>query len=318
MTAFRDLRKLKIAPLLTGMSHASPIKKLILYLGQPEFEAEKVREDLAQEMGSRANPLFVFAKDGAEAERRIANQKFDAIVIDHKAPRLLEGHFLQDLKTSKNAAGAAVIVLVPQENWVLPPELNEVEQRIVTPFTSDILVRALAKAMVLPAPVAKAAFAVDARVVNALVKATGFICQQYGMETGMFQKPQIRKNSESWAGDIAASIEIKSRLFQGLLLVSFDQKVYLKMLENMLGEAQAEINDENKDAIGELANQILGNAKSDFTQYEVGMSIPQILAKGNVPSCPSGTASILLTAQTDFGSYYIEVMAFPVVAGKAA
>ncbi|MGZ5279190.1 MAG: hypothetical protein ACXWC9_04565, partial [Pseudobdellovibrionaceae bacterium] len=209
------------------MSNASPVKKLILYLGQPQVEIEETRLALVASLGSRANPIFIVAKDGPDAERRVTNQKFDAVIIDHKAPRLNEGTFLRSLRSGKNTIDANVLVTVPKDDWVLPPELNDADQRLVMPFSVDLLVRALAKALStpdLPAPAPMApggkqsAFAVDARVLNAIVKAACFVCQQFGIETGKFQKPVIRKTDKAWSGDIAASIEIKSRLFQGLLV----------------------------------------------------------------------------------------------------
>ena len=303
------------------MSASSPIKKMILFLGQPQFEVEQARQALADSLGARANPVFILAKDAPEAERRVNNQKFDAVIIDHKAPRLNEGTFLRGLRSGKNTNSANVLVTIPTDDWVLPPELNDADQRLVMPFTVDILVRALAKALATPdlqqttQPASgdkPSAFAVDVRVLNGIVKSACFVCQQFGIETSKFHKPLVRKNNESWSGDIAASIEIQSRLFKGLMIISFEKSVYFKLLENMLGEVQTEINAENADAIGEIANMILGNAKADFTQYDVGMSIPKMLAKGCMPECPAGKASIVLTAETPHGSFYSEVIAFPV------
>jgi chemotaxis protein CheX len=275
---------------------------------------EETRQSLTESLGARANPIFVLAKDGPDAERKVENQMFDAIVIDHKAPRLFEGSFLRGLKTGKNTCNANVLVLVPEPDWLLPPSLADADQTLVLPYTVDLLVRALAKALSTPemTPSEKSnAFAVDARVLNAIVKAACFVCKQFGIETSKFQKPQIRKGDVIWSGDIAASIEIKSRLFKGMLVLSFDQSVYLKMLSNMLGEEYAAITPENSDAIGELANMILGNAKADFTQYDVGMSIPKILQKGAAIEAPPGKASILLAAETVHGLFYIEIIAFP-------
>lgn len=292
---------------------------MVLFLGQPQVDLEDVRKSLCESLDSRANPVFVVAKDGPDAERKVTNQKFDAIILDHRAPRLNEGQFLHSLKTMKNTCQANVLVLVPEPDWVLPPPLANADQTLVMPYTIELLVRALAKGLATPELTAETqekqgAFAVDARVLNAIVKASCFVCQQYGIETSKFQKPRVRKDDVAWAGDIGASIEIQSRIFKGLLVLSFDQSVYLKMLFNMLGEEYTCINAENSDAIGELSNMILGNAKSDFTQYDVGMSIPKILPKGLPVEAPPGKASILLTAETMHGLFYIEVIAYPLKA----
>ncbi len=305
------------------MQPSATFKKVILYLGQPQVAIDDVRQGLAATLGDKSTLVFVIAKDGPDAELRALNQKFDAIIIDHKAPRLNEGTFVQALKTFKNTKCASVLVLIPQENWELQGPLKSADQMLVSPCSADMLVRALAKVFATPEiqetkEKKSCGFAVDARVLNAIVKASCFVCQQFGIETKQFQKPQVQKSELGLSGDVAASIEIQSRVFKGMLVLSFQEKVYLKMLTNMFGEEQTVINADNLDAIGELSNMILGNAKSDFTQYDVAMSIPKILKKGIHPEVPAGSASILMTGETPHGQFYVEVIAFPVVAQPAA
>jgi CheY-specific phosphatase CheX/CheY-like chemotaxis protein len=300
-------------------SSPAAIKKVILYLGQPSVAIDEARQSLAATLGDKTNPVFIVAKDGPDAELRVLNQKFDAIVVDHKAPRLNEGSFIKNLKSDKNTKCANVLVIVPQENWELHGVLKTADQTIVKPCTLEILVRALAKALATPENMPeskekKSGFTVDARVVNAIVKASCFVCQQFGIETTHFQKPQVQRCDVGLSGDVAASIEIQSRVFKGMLVLSFQESVYLRMLTNMFGEEQTTINSENQDAIGELSNMILGNAKSDFTQYDVAMSIPKILKKGTPPTIPAGSASILMTGETVHGRFFVEVIAFPISA----
>jgi CheY-specific phosphatase CheX/CheY-like chemotaxis protein len=311
-------REVSIWPLTHKMNTASPLRKMILYVGQPPSSMEQARNGLVETLGKRADPVFVIAKDGPEAGMKVINQRFDAIIIDHKAPRIGEGTFLQKIRISKNTKSAGILVIVPRADWILQPELSSADQMLVTPYTTELLVRALAKALsanhVEPPPSPKkstSSFAVDARVLNAIIKSTCFVCGQFGIEDIRMLKPEVRKPNGTWIGDIAASIGINSRVFQGMLVLSFDQSTYLKMLSGMLGEEFAAITPENFDAIGELSNMILGNAKSDFTQYDVSMSIPKILEKGHAPETPKGSASILIKAETPYGSVYIEVLAFP-------
>jgi CheY-specific phosphatase CheX/CheY-like chemotaxis protein len=292
---------------------------MILYVGQPPSSMEQARVGLVETLGKRADPVFVVAKDGPEAGMKVVNQRFDAIIIDHKAPRIGEGTFLQKIRISKNTKAAGILVIVPRADWILQPELSSADQMIVTPYTTELLVRALAKALSTnhveapPAPKkASSSFAVDAKVLNAIIKSTCFVCGQFGIENIRILKPEVRKPNGSWNGDIAASIGINSRLFQGMLMLSFDQSAYLKMLSGMLGEEFTSITPDNLDAIGELSNMILGNAKSDFTQYDVSMSIPKILDKNTPPHVPSGSASILIKAETPHGLIYMEVLAFPI------
>ncbi len=286
------------------------------------MDLEEARKALCDSLGAKVQPTFMTAKDGPEAERRTQNQKFDVIIIDPQVPRINEGLFLKTLKTDRNTKNANIVLMLPDENWNIPAMLTVADQKLVAPCALDLLVRALAKCLATPDAKADVSaggsFAVDARVLNAIVKASCFVCQQFGIEATKFQKPQVQKKDGSWSGDIAATIDIKSQKFQGRLVLSFDQSVYLKLLENMLGEVQTAINAENADAIGELTNMILGNAKADFTEYNIAMSIPKILQKGTIPDAVTGCASILLAGDTPHGLFYIEVVAYPKQATAAA
>jgi chemotaxis protein CheX len=287
-------------------------KKSVLFLGQPEADLESIRESLLETLGPKTLTILVVAKDGADAAIKSANQKFDAIVIDASAPRLLEGDFLANIKSHQNTLGADLIAIVPSIEFKVPLQLAGAEQVLQKPCDLDILVRALAKTLA-SAPVmpggAPGKYHVDVRVVNALLKSTCFICKQFGLDPIKLEKPDSKVLTQPWSGDIAASIAIKSKMFEGALVISFDAAVYLKMFENMLGDPQTEINDDNRDAIGEISNMILGNAKADFTQYEVEMSIPVILEKGKNPESPEGSVSLRIPAQTAAGKFYLEVIA---------
>jgi chemotaxis protein CheX len=292
------------------------VKKNILFLGRPEGSMEQIRQNLVESIDNKINPCFVFAKDGPEAALKAQNQKFDAVVVDANSPRLREGGFLDGIRRHKNTASSGLILIVPDESAELA-KLKEADHILQKPCTVDALVRALAKALIqVEADIGTAAsapassgFAVDVRVLNALVKSTCFICQQFGIDQIQLKKPEIKPMDQLWKGDIGASIAIQSQLFQGALVVSFEAPVYLKMYAHMLGEEQAGLNDENKEAIGEISNMILGNAKSDFTQYNVAMTIPKMLQKGQMPEHPPGSAALLIQAQVKEGFFYIEVIA---------
>ena len=47
---------------------------------------------------------------------------------------------------------------------------------------------------------------------------------------------------------------------RGTITISFEKPSIFKILENMLGEPYSEINEEVRDAVGELTNMIYGTA----------------------------------------------------------
>lgn len=301
-------------------------KKLILFLGQPEGEfVSNIQSSLQKALSpSAVMPQFVWARDGADADFKLNNQKFHALVIDTQASRLREGKFLTDVRKACSSGKIDLIAIVPDSTSKLPQELEVASQVVNKPYDVDILVRALAKALStesrVEAPPAanKSAFAVDVRVINSLLKSTIFICQQYGISHVDMQKPQVREPNGSWNGDIAATIDIKSKLFQGALVISFDKRVYLKVYATMLGEEHPDLNAENSEAIGEIANMILGNAKAEITSYDVGMSIPRALKFGESNRYPPGSASIRLIGSCDVGNIYLDVIAYKTEVKAAA
>lgn len=290
-------------------------KKLILFLGQPEAEiVSNVQKTLHHVLApSEVVPQVVWARDGVDAALKIENQKFDAVVIDTQASRLREGNFLGGLGKHKSTGKADIIAILPSHMSILPHELENASQILQKPYDLDTLVRALSKALATPVRVEskpESSFAVDVRVLNGLLKSTVFICQQFGLGAINMKKPIVRPANEMWKGDIGASIDIQSRLFQGALLISFEKSSYLKMYETMLGEVQTELNAENSEAIGEISNMILGNAKSEFTNYDISMTLPKALKAGESFPYPPGSASILIHGSSESGQIYVEVVAF--------
>ncbi len=294
------------------MTPSSPVRKSILVVGVLPFDIEDLRKGLAQFLDQRANPVFAWTNDQRDACRKMQYQKFDAIVIDMEHLNSQDRLLNQEMMTLGSASGK--IFIQSKESSPPPMDLRDAEQILSRPYTMELLVRALAKTLVAPPKIQSTdtktqAFAVDARVLNALVKSTCFICRQFGLEQVKILKVESKAVADPWKGDIAAMIGINSRLFQGSFLISFEAKTYLHLLGQMLGEEFQSINAENADAIGELSNMILGNAKSDFTQYDVGMSLPRLLEPGTRPETPPGAAAILIPAETPQGRLYMEVIA---------
>jgi chemotaxis protein CheX len=292
-------------------------KKLILFLGQPDTEiASGIQSSLVRALSpSAVAPQIVWAKDGNEASWKLANQKFDAVVVDTQANRLWEGTTLNDLRKACLPGKADMIALVPNKDSKLPQELERASQVLEKPYDLDMLVRALSKALVSETrveapPQNKSGFAVDVRVLNSILKSTIFVCQQYGLGKIVMQKPQVKNPGGKWNGEIAATIAIQSKLFQGAMVISFQKAAYLYLYNSMLGVDEKELSAENSEAIGEICNMILGNAKSEITSYDVGMSIPKMLKPGEPIQYPAGSASILLVGHSNYGNLFIEVIAF--------
>lgn len=306
----------------------APKKKTLLYLGKCDDIFERSRELLSAELSEvQITSAFTIAKDGADAANRTQKQAFDVIIIDTKMPRLLEGDFLKTLATDKNTANANLIV-IDQSSESLPKGLEHAHQKLTPPFDADLLFSTLLKAVLgdqkieavtsATSAATPTQFAVDVRVLNALIKSTLFVVQQFGLSDIKMLKPMPKNPESSCLGDVMSYMEITSELFLGGFVVSFEKSVYLKILTNMLGEEQTEITPDNADAIGELNNMILGNAKPEFTQYNVQMSLPKIIQKGENPPMPPKSVALLISFQLPEGRIYVEVRAHPLQSKAAA
>lgn len=289
-------------------------KKFILFLGKCDEVFEKAKDALTQELAAfQILPTFIFAKDGATAALMSANQNFNVILIDTNVPRLMDGGFVYSLHTMKTTKDADLIVINSQNE--LSAELQSADQFLDKPYDWELLRNVFLKALVSGeqkiSEETRSSAAVDVRILNAMIKATSFVVQQFGCKDIKMLKPETKKPETPWQGEVASYMEIKSQNFKGILVVSFEKSTYLKLLSEMLGEPQTEITADNADAIGEINNMILGNAKSEFTQYKVEMTLPKIMKKGENPPAPEKSVGMIIPFQIPEGKLHIEVVAHP-------
>ena len=70
------------------------------------------------------------------------------------------------------------------------------------------------------------------------------------------------------------------------------------------------MNDEIKDAVGEITNMVSGGARAELAQkgYNFEMAIPTIITGKNTQVDPiSASPVIVIPFQTDAGRFYVEV-----------
>ena len=106
-----------------------------------------------------------------------------------------------------------------------------------------------------------------------------------------FVEKQYRKR-----GDIAGVLNIVAPPLTGRLIVSYPQTAILSIVENMFGEKHTELSNDVADVVGELTNQIYGQAKTTLSDlgYEFGMSIPKVVVGDLSLPNPSYFASLVL------------------------
>lgn len=288
-------------------------KNILIVDNNCEIE-QLIREPLLKELeNSSVSPILVRAKDGAEAAIKSENQKFDVVVIDTDVPRLMDGGFVYGIHTYRNTQDAEVMLVSHKEFEELPESLQRRSTLFKKPINPHELVSALTNILNSqnPSPLSSAKFAVDVRVINAVIKAAGKVLSQYGLQCKM-DKAMPQSPTDVLPGEVSSVIDIKSLSFQGLLSISFDKQSYLELVSAMLMEEQTDITPDNQDAVGEINNIIFGNAKAEITNYGVEMTVPRILMKATQAlDVPQGSAGMQIPFATEKGRFYLRLVAFP-------
>jgi chemotaxis protein CheX len=121
----------------------------------------------------------------------------------------------------------------------------------------------------------------DKRFVNAFIEGvmkTISLMAQVELKTG---KPKVEPCFNA-KGEVAGIIGMVCGDMKGTMSISFHKEAILSVIENMTGDKHTEINDAVADAVGELTNQIYGNAKTtlNYMGYAFQMAIPTVI-QGN-------------------------------------
>lgn len=294
-------------------------RKTILIVDNNSELEQLIREPLLSHLkDSEISPVLVRAKDGAEAAIKSENQKFDMVLIDTEVPRLMDGGFIYGLQSYRNTQEAELMVVSPQEAQELPESL-QVAHFFKKPVIATELIAAMIEALNVHPPdkkgtgtAANIKFAVDVRVINAIIKATTHVLGQFGVTDVQMGKATPKAATDPLLGEISSIVDIRSGNFTGYLCISFEKASYLKVVSTMLMEEQSELTPDNQDAVGEINNIIFGNSKADLSQFGVQMTVPKVLiGAGKTLPCETGSAGMLIPFSTGAGKFYITVVAFP-------
>ncbi|MGZ3773250.1 MAG: chemotaxis protein CheX [Pseudobdellovibrionaceae bacterium] len=296
----------------SSKSAEAKFKKNILIL-DCNFELEKIVKEplLKQTENTNIYPTFVRAKDGVDAALKTANQKFDMIIIDMDAPRLMEGGFFQGLNKFRNTQEAQIFVISQTEISDLP-QFSKEPKFFKKPVVPDQFLKILSSSIQSETPQGAAKSGVDVRVVNAIITSTLKVFSQFGISSINMEKPLSKLATDPLLGEVSSVIEIRSDSFHGNLSISFDKNTFLELVSSMLMEEQTDLTSDNQDAVGEINNIIFGNAKSEIASYGVQVAVPRIIsgAKQCIP-CTPGSAAMLVPFSTTKGKFFVTVVAKP-------
>ncbi len=149
----------------------------------------------------------------------------------------------------------------------------------------------------------------DASLVNPFIEGTLHILDTTAFVKVRPEPPFIKKNRTA-LGDISGYLEISGDL-TGSAAVSFSEKSILGIVSAMFGEDMTEINDEIKDAVGEISNMVAGHVTTKLAELnkKVKVKFKEIkMGKDTlIPHIDGAKYVLALPFKTTKGKVVIEV-----------
>lgn len=119
-------------------------------------------------------------------------------------------------------------------------------------------------------------------------------------------KPTLKTGSQVPPHEISSIIGISGNV-TGSVVISLSHEVAYELVSALIGDEVTELDDDCTDAIGEIANMIAGNAKTDFPSENNSISTPSVVVGKHKVSYPSGLPIITIPCITDKGDMFIEI-----------
>ncbi|OHB68443.1 MAG: chemotaxis protein CheX [Planctomycetes bacterium RBG_13_63_9] len=99
----------------------------------------------------------------------------------------------------------------------------------------------------------------------------------------------------------------------GTVVLSLSEALALKAASTMLMCEITAMDDDVADAVGELTNMVAGAAKATLEQYELRVSLPNVITgRGHVVRFPSEVSPISVPFESDWGDLALKVGLAPV------
>ncbi len=93
----------------------------------------------------------------------------------------------------------------------------------------------------------------------------------------------------------------------GCVVISLSKDIAFQLASALLDEDITEFNEDCTDAIGEIANMIAGNAKSEFPNDNITISVPSVILGQHKVVYPSGISIISIPCKASDGEIEIDV-----------
>jgi len=118
-------------------------------------------------------------------------------------------------------------------------------------------------------------------------------------------KPFVKKDNVP-EYEVSSMIGLSGSV-SGCVTINISEDLALNLASELLGEEMTEIGADCTDAIGEIANMIAGNAKTDFPREGVTISVPTVVIGKHKVAFPSGIPIVSIPCDTGRGKLMIDV-----------
>lgn len=148
----------------------------------------------------------------------------------------------------------------------------------------------------------------DTRMINPFIEATLHVLETMASVKVESGRPYLKKDQVA-TGDVSGIIGLTGDL-KGTISVSFSESSISAIVSNMFGEKINGLNDEVKDAVGEIANMISGQARQKLEELgrNLKAAIPTvIIGKNHSITHITEEKIIAIPFTTDNGGFTIEV-----------
>ena len=148
----------------------------------------------------------------------------------------------------------------------------------------------------------------DVKFINPFIESTLHVLKTIASVKAEGGKPFLKKDFKA-LGDVSSIIGLTGDV-KGTVSVSFSEESILPIVSAMFGEEIAALNEEVKDAVGEIANMISGQARQKLDEMGLNLkaAIPTVvMGKNHVISHITDQKIVAIPFDTDSGGFTIEI-----------
>lgn len=145
----------------------------------------------------------------------------------------------------------------------------------------------------------------DIKYINPFIKAVQNVFKTMIDVPLKLGKPYLKKERLP-AHEISAIIGLSGGV-SGCAVINMSKNIAFELVAALIGDEVTELDDDCTDAIGEIANMIAGNAKTDFPGEGHSISVPSVIIGQHLVSYPTGLPIIAIPCETDSGQFVIEI-----------